>query len=353
MNTPISYSPSTNQVRNLILGYTSTLPDEINQLKDGIKDGFTTNIYYKSIHKNLDENSNYDVWIYDGKNSGGFKVKKFTSYPYDTVQFNLGDYISYIDDNNTLQVWLITTIDQTNAFEVNGEIQQCVYNLKWQNALGVIKQCWCVFDKASTMGLTITEEIRTFDSIYKLKMQLNDDTKLLREDKRFIADVSGVDIPNTYRITERNPITQYYDGNGAILNLTLIKDQFRENEGDNKEFMIANYFNPNTPPTPSGDTNYSVITCSNTANQISIGSSRTLTATFYADKDTILNNKTASWSYTYPNGYQNQFTIGNSETNKISIKVADNSDLIGKTFVASVSDGNGGFVSSITIKIVG
>lgn len=354
MNIPITYCPSTNQIRNLTLGYTNTLSDETNQLIDAINEGFETNLYYKEVFKNFDETTAYGAWIYDGKD-GDKKVKKFMPRPHYPVQFILGDYISYIDKSGNYQVWMIVSLDQTNEWEVTGTVQQCNYLFKWQNKAGTIISRWGVFEKnGGGDGLNITDVIRTIDSLYTIKLTFDNETKLLREDKRFLIDVEGVDVPGAYKVTERNVMTHNYQENGNLTVLTVIKDPFKPNGEDNKELMIADYFEPTTP-TPVGDTNYSVITCSNPDNQVTIGSKngRTLSVVFYDDKDHINNIITASWSYVKPTGLESLITITPiAGTNNINIKALDDTRLFNKTITATVNDGNGGYQSSIVISFV-
>ena len=354
-NTSFTLNYSTNQFRTSILGYnTNTQDDQTELLIDGISDTFKDNLYYKSVNKNFDETKTYDIWIYDGKVDEK-KVKKFTSYPYSTVQFKSGDYISYTDKSGNYQVWMIITLDQTNEWEVNGEVRQCVHLLKWQNKSGTILSRWCVMDKSTSIGLDITQAVRTIDSLYTIKLTFDSETKLLREDKRFLIDVDGVEIPNAYKVTERNVMTQNYGENGNVVTLTVIKDPYRDGI-DNKTLMLADYFVPSSTPTPpvEGDTDYSVITCSNPSKTLTVGgTARTLSVVFYDDINTVNNTIVANWVYTLPSGLENQIVITPIVgTNNVKIKALDNTNLIGKTITATVNDGSGHYQSSITLNII-
>ena len=359
MNTSFIIDRSTNQLRNFVfgignMGTNDIQRDEINQLREKIIEDFTSNLYWKSVYKNLAETVSYDIWIYDGK-IGEKKVKKFTSYPYPTVQFKSGDYISYTDDSGNYQVWMIIDLDQTNEWEVTGEIRQCVYELPWQNKAGDIIKRWCVIDTVSSGdGLQITDQIRTLDSTYKIKLPFDSETVLLREDKRFIIDDPRVETPHTYKVAEVNGITQNYGVNGNVLTLTVVKDEFRPTE-DNKELMIAGYFSPTTPD-PEPTVGYSTIYATNT-NLIVGGNPRTLSVVFYDDVDTVNNSITARWVFNY-NGLT--FTSTNSYfkitpvvgTNNIKIQALENGVRLGETVTATVDDGNGGYESSIVLKCV-
>jgi hypothetical protein len=352
MNTQLNINQSTNQFKISILGYTNVLSDEINQLRNKIIENFNTNLYYKSVYKNLDDTKKYDIWIFDGR-SKEKKIKKFQSYPYPTVQFKSGDYISYTDDSGNYQIWLIIDLDQTNEWEVTGEIRQCVYDLKWQNESGEIVDRWCTIDTASVGdGLQITDVIRALDGTFKIKLPFDKETKLIKEDKRFLIDVDGLEKPHAYKTTMNNMITQNFGANGNIVELTVTKDPFKPNGVDNAELMIADYFIPSDNPNPPTDEHYSVIACSNPLNQISIGgAARTLSPTFYDNPDTENTSIVASWTYVKPTGFDNQIVITPSGNN-VKIKALDNTSLIGKTVTATVSDGNNDYVSSIVITII-
>jgi len=352
MNKPFSLNPNINQWRNNVLGYTNTLSDEKNQVRNNLIEGFTNNLYYKSVYKNLNESNKFDVWIFDGSNKEK-KIKKFQSYPYLTVQFKSGDYISYLDDSGNYQIWIIIDLDQTNEWEVTGEIRQCVFDLKWQNESGDIIDRWCTIDTYSVGdGLQISDYIRALGGTFKIKLPFDNETKLIREDKRFLIDVDGLTEPHAYKVTMNNMITQNFGANGNIVELTVEKDPFKQNGIDNAELMIADYFIPNVEPNPPIDEHYSVIVCSNPLNQISIGgAARTLSPTFFDNPDTINNSIISSWTYALPTGHENQIIITPSGNN-VKIKALDNTSLIGKTITATVSDGNNDYVYSIVITII-
>lgn len=347
MNIPINVNLNTNQRKNIMLGTNPNRNTSVEELREGIVEDFQYDLYYKSVFKNLDETITFDVQIYDGK-SGEKKIKKFRSYPYPTVQFKSGDYISYTDDSNHYQIWLIINLDQTNEFEVTGEIQQCVYELPWQNQSREVIKRWCVIEEASSGdALQITDQLRVGESLYKIKLPFDSETKLLRADKRLMIDIEGIDIPDVYKITKNNKITQNYGENGNVVVLTVKFDKF-DSAKDNKDLMIADYYSPTAPDNP-GTANYSVITCSNSSNQLSIGFTRTLSVVFYDNETTVNNSITAHWYYTVPSGV----TIAPiSGTNNLSIKVANNDDLVGTNLTFTVDNGSGGYSSDITLTVV-
>lgn len=348
---PISMNYNTNQIKNSILCLTPNKDESLGMLTYKISESFNTNIYHRTVYKNLNENTVYDLQIFNGTLKDQ-KIKNFISYPYDVCQFKLGDYISYTDDSGIYQVWLITKIDQTNEFEINGELKQCVYNLSWQNSIGEIIRRWCVIEEYSVGdGLDISNQIRAVDGIYKIKLSFDSETKQIKENKRFLIDAEGIYPPHAYKVTTPNMITQNYSQNGNIVTLIVVKDTFNP-KLDNSDLMLANYFVPTDINPPSSNENYSIIKCSNPLNQISIGgSTRTLSPIFYDNVNTINTSIIANWSYVLPLGYENQFIVSFAG-NDMKIKVLDNNYLIGKSVSVTVSDNNSNYSSSTILTII-
>ncbi len=126
MRIPIPYSPSVNQKRNNILGISGTLQSEEEQLVSKIKENFQRSLDYTPVNKNFDNTVIYDTWIFDenkvDKSSDDYKV--IYSYPYSTIQFEVGDYISFECDN-VVSNWLIMSLDKKQYYDVKGNIKEC------------------------------------------------------------------------------------------------------------------------------------------------------------------------------------------------------------------------------------
>lgn len=352
MNTPVKFEQSTNQLIGNILGYANNLSDEINQLANSIKEDFKTNLYYmeSGVYKDLEMSKSYDVQIYDIKTNEQ-KKKMFCSYPYETVQFDIGNYLTFVYGGEST-TWLITSIDKANYYEVVGEIKLCNWPLKWQDESGTILSYPCVtsnrsFDEKSGTVITLPSNQKY------ILLPFNEHTSKLKADKRFFVDRKNP--PTPYKIIGDTDTTSFNYGGKGLIQILVEQDVLKTTGEiiDNIELGICGYIKPTTLPPPI-DKMYSIITCSNPSNQITIGSSsgRTLTPLFYRD-DVLLDDIVAVWSYSLPEGFENQFTISPvSGTNKLKIIVKDNIKLLGKTLVITVSNGSGEYMSSITLTIV-
>jgi hypothetical protein len=265
-----------------------------------------------------------------------------------TDEINLGDMIDWSNAK-----WLVTSIDPDTKTYKRAELKLCTFLLKWQNKKGDVVERWCV-DKNATSNLDENKVITTSNSEFDLQLTLDDESKLLELDKRFLHDVDGVDIPSAYKLIDRNVVSgnyQYFN-RGGILNITIKQDQFNK-DIDNKTLMIADYFSP-TPSLQdeSGILSYSKLKCSSPSNQISVGSYRYITATMYDSKDVINTIITPVFTYEFPTGFEDQFTVSVIDRNKIKLSVKDNNALLSKSVKVGVSDGQGGFVSEITLTII-
>ena len=207
MNTPIPYSQSTNQWRNSVLGYTNKLSDEKNQWINAIKQDFKTNLNYVSVTKNLDLTKTYDTWIYDGNREDKILGnKQFLSWPYDTLQFDIGDYIGFQYGDN-YENWLITSIDKSRSWNVTGKIDRCVADLKWVDKDGKVQSYPCVVKEATRVTPDFSKLVITQQGYVTVIVQENTDTDLLKINNRFLFGVTNnytafrVDLINNFTKT--------------------------------------------------------------------------------------------------------------------------------------------------------
>lgn len=241
MNIPIKFTQSTNQFKNSILGYTNVLSDEINQLTDKIKENFKTNLSYKSIYKNFDNTKFYDVWIFnESKTELKNGEKKFTSYPYDTNQFECGEYINYYDDSKALHTCLVTVLDTQNNYDINGTIQECTYDLPFQTTSGDIVSYPCVVLNASqyNSGVDENKTLTIGSNQFMMYLPLNDETSQLTYDRRLFISHNTIK-PIPYKVTRPDDVSKTNNGVG-ILALIMSQDQLNL-ETDNIELRICDY----------------------------------------------------------------------------------------------------------------
>lgn len=86
---------------------------------------------YSEIYKNGVTSDIYDVVIMEGdKTDKTVGYKMLLSYPYDTVQFSIGDYI-YWTFGREETIWLLTSLDKQFIYSVSGRMFKCNNKLNW------------------------------------------------------------------------------------------------------------------------------------------------------------------------------------------------------------------------------
>ena len=180
-------------------------------------------------------------------------------------KFNLGDYIEWNG-----QVWIVTLLDSDEKTWNRGYMYQCTILLRWQNSKGEIVERWGYsedFTKYST-GTTGNEKYTVGDYQYGLTLPVDEETKIMKRDKRFPIDIEGVEPPDIYKLTNRKVLltdNRYFD-RGGILIWTLSFSEFNS-ETDKKiklkngmEVWICDYKPPRPlPPEPDETIDLSAI----------------------------------------------------------------------------------------------
>ena len=157
-----------------------------------IRDTFDDNLYKETIYKNYDYATSYKMIISSGdKDSKLDGAKRIWSYPYDTVQFNSGDYIHW--DSNT---WLITSIDNERIYEVYGEIIECTQTLKRYNNDGELVSKESPFIMIKGGSETIDKDILTGTGTRVAYLPLDDDVSEWITEHRINEKMSLFYIPN-------------------------------------------------------------------------------------------------------------------------------------------------------------
>jgi hypothetical protein len=146
---------------------------------------------------------------------------------------NIGDDIIWNTEH-----WLCTNVDSDKEIYAKGIIERCNNTLKWQTSTGEIKEYPCIIqDKTSVYSTGVEENkyLSLADDQILITIQYNNDTKQLRQDKRFIFNHSEYEI---YKLTKPQTLT-----NAGVLYLTMTKSQKGTN--DNLELNIADYVQNN------------------------------------------------------------------------------------------------------------
>jgi len=232
MREPLPINYTCNQKRNQTLGVTNTLKSEEDQWVEAIKENFLTGLDYTKVYKNLDMTQTYDTWVFNGnkdeKNLGSYK--KFLSYPYTQLQFDIGDYVSFTY-GGSIHNWLITSLDKKLYYDIVGNIERCNINLKWEDDNGIIynypavtKENWNSDDPLFNSDITVNK------GKISIVIQYNEFTKFIKINKRFL-------IGDPYQAVKVVSLVNYTDTN--TLTLSVIVDN--KASDDNETIGIANY----------------------------------------------------------------------------------------------------------------
>lgn len=176
----------------------STLSDSefINEdNKNYVIENFENQPNYYEITKNTDLVTTYKVLIVEETKKGNaVGYKKLISYPYDTTQFSIGDYIIW--ESNT---WLLTTLDSQYDYSVTGRIVETNIDLQWIDNSQILQSYRAFVDnKITYTGNDESKYLFLPKGNIIIYVQSNGDTQWLGIGKTF--SINGT----TYRITNIN-----------------------------------------------------------------------------------------------------------------------------------------------------
>jgi hypothetical protein len=243
--------------------------------------------------------------------------KKITAFPNEDL--NLGDII---DCFNTK--WIVIDLNLDKTIYTKGIMQQCNYQLKWQNSSGDIIQRWIITENSSDIGVKESSVVQIGIDELKLIIPYDTDTVQLRNDKRLFIDNYSVS-PTPYQIISVNNTEYVKDGHGYIE--IIVKETQKNLNTDRPDLMLCDYISPTTPDTnETTDLSYlSYIDCSKKT--IPSGSKRVFTAVFKDTDGNIVNTLTPKWTITCD--FEDKLNIVYG-TNEITVGV-DDDGLIGQT----------------------
>lgn len=278
---------------------------------------------------------------------GNTYKKKIKSRHEDIIK--LGDYVKW---NN--QIWMITLLDSDDKAWNRGYMYLCEILLRWQDDNGNIIERWGYSEDYTkySMGESGNSTITVGDYQYGITLPVDEYTKKLNRENRFVVDFEGNYPPDTYRLTgKKGFISDYrYFDKGGVFTITLSYEQFNKVTDklvkleNNTEVWICDYNSPTTstlPPSESDNPTTSVIITG--GDTLRYGRAKTWTVTF-SDSE---NQPSFTWNVI------SDFKITqNIIGNKIQLKCTDDK-AIDCTFILQVLDNESNILSETTITIVG
>lgn len=247
------------------------------------------------------------------------KIKSKNSAP-----FNLGDYIEWNG-----QIWLVTLLDPNDKTYHSGYMYLCTVALHWQNKKGEVVERWAYsedFTKYSS-GISENNTITVGDNQYGLTLGIDEETKLLNRDMRFVIDFEDSELPDVYKLTNRKVAinNNIYFGRGGTMVATMSYDAFnsscdkRVNIGNGKTVWVCDYIPPNDLSNEPETSEGAFVATIDGANEVEIGFKSTYIATITDD-----NGNNVGWSDAYSWNvvcdYIKDITI---EENKVKLLIED------------------------------
>lgn len=278
---------------------------------------------------------------------GNTYKKKIKSRHEDIIK--LGDYVKW---NN--QIWMITLLDSDDKAWNRGYMYLCEILLRWQDDNGNIIERWGYSEDYTkySMGESGNSTITVGDYQYGITLPVDEYTKKLTRENRFVVDFEGNYPPDTYRLTgKKGFISDYrYFDKGGVFTITLSYEQFNKVTDklvkleNNTEVWICDYKTPSTstlPPSELDNPTTSVTIIG--GDTLRYGRAKTWTVTF-TDSE---NQSNFTWNV------KSDFKITQNITgNKIQLKCTDDK-AIDCTFTLQVLDNESNILSETTIIIVG
>lgn len=251
-------------------------------------------------------------------------------------KFNLGDYIEWKG-----QVWLVTLLDVDDKTWNRGYMYQCSILLRWQNSNGDIIERWGYsedFTKYST-GVKGNNTITQGDYQYGLTLPVDDETKVVKRDRRFPIDIEGVEPPDIYELSNRKILLtdNRAIGRGGIMTWTLSYSEFNKDTDKKIELpngtkvWICDYRSPIPSEIPPDEMMVQSAKISGNQN-LKCGFSRIYTVTFNDSNGNEVNWRDVSFSWDVKCNFNIQPTV---KGNTIELYTNEPS-LVGEAFLLSV-----------------
>lgn len=267
-------------------------------------------------------------------------------------KFNLGDYVEWKG-----QTWLINILDSDDKTWNRGQMVLCTVVLRWQDNNGKIIERYAYsedFTKYSE-GVDGNKIMTVGDYQYGMTLPVDEDTKIVKRDKRFPVDLEGVEPPDIYMLTNRKVLLSddSYFKRGGILVWTLSFNAFNKDTDkkitldDNREVWICDYKEPTTPLTPSEPVQSNILSVSYKGKpELKIGSNFKKFEGIVQDLSGDTTSDIGTWDVDIPSEIVSMVTY-EIEDNIIKLKVEDNDDAIGKPIQLKFSVGD----DSVTLDL--
>lgn len=255
--------------------------------------------------------------------------------------------VYYVTHQN--RIWFVTGLIDNNKIYEKAILTLCTFQLRWQNKLGEIVSRWCISENATkySSGIVNNKIIVLPELQYNIKLPLDNETKNLRRDKRFLDSVEDIEgYPTAYKLTQRDTISNNYGDSNQILNITLVETSF-DPEVDNKELLIADYFVSSTPHNGQAEIIYTG------QPRLFVGGNwKYFSAIFKDEDDNVINDIIPVWEFICLPNHVEYFTFESLDDDRFRVKADLNTALIGSSVKVVLSDADDLYFGELLVDIV-
>ena len=243
--------------------------------------------------------------------------------------------------------WLVTEVDTNNEIITCGKMQECNYQLKFQDENAKIIETWIVSQNAAQYnnGESGNKTIVLGSDQLMLFIPYNADTVKLRRGKRFFIDNNKVN-PMAYKLTRPDTTSFVKNGQGYIS--LIVTEDVIVGANDRPDLMLCDYITPTTPPV---DPSNWIMEINCKSNYLYVGGSyKIITAILKDSTGMEVPNIEYVWTVT-----SNIPTLLNTVVNgkEFQIKVINDIDAIGESIKVSVASKYTGQVAECTLLVQG
>lgn len=328
-----------------LLSSLSNYKRRLSYLKDPPRERWLKNTQ-SWINSKLPNSLSFQTAVIDGEerkcaitSTQKLREKNIHTMPGETIF--AGTYVEWANS-----VWLITSVDEYSEVYQTGLMVQCNYNLKWVNPRGeVVSRMVIAIDGTKYLTGEYSQQFVTVgDARMQVTMPRDNETALIDRDDRFLIDDPKAEDIQAFEVTKLNRASSVYNGHGIYVHMLV--ESPRNDEVDNYDLMIANYYDrikkPDAPkPNPTKD-HIEIIGLNKEF--VYTGSKNSFVAYVYIDGEIV--NEQVTYSVNCESNVASVALTGDQAI----LSVGKNRSNIGKKFVLTITYGGLETKKEFTVK---
>lgn len=286
-----------------------------------------------------------------------YNKKKIQTFPDQNVY--MGDIVDFSGSK-----YLITTVDLDDEVYQVGEMFLCNCLIKWQKSDGTIITRYGFNDKYGQFmnNSKNMSQVVNPDLVLTVYLPLDKDTVLLEREKRFLIDIINEN-PDAYLLKNINRVSMDYnlgeatsvanlDTTNKLLHLSFAITQ--RSDRDNFTLMVADYFTPTTPitPTEEGTIVKSKITYTGESKIKAGGSTKEFKISYTDLDDESITNVITTWNLVVHDESLRKYYTLTQTVDGIKIKAALENSIVNTTIKLVASNNLDSSTNEIDIAVV-